>query len=98
MAEKYLLFFHVCWNLPEIHPQGARESCSLLGLLVVMQCRSRVLGKPNVMQGSRYSAEKLPDGWERWWGRMFTVDCSQLCTAGAGARRANRGPGEGLGA
>ena len=91
MAEKYLLFFHMCWDLPEIHPQGARESCSLLGLLAVMQCRSRALGKPNVMQGSRDSAEKLPDGWEQWWGRMFTVDCSQLCTAGAGARRATRG-------
>lgn len=38
-------------KLPEIYPRGARESCSLLGLLAVMQCRSRALGKPNVMQG-----------------------------------------------
>ena len=50
MAEKYLLFFHMCWNLPEIYPRGARESCSLLGLRVVLQCRSRALGKPDVME------------------------------------------------
>lgn len=29
-------------------------------------------------RSSRDSAEKLPDGWEQWWGRMSTAECSQL--------------------
>lgn len=101
------VLFHLWWNLPEIYPLGCQRKLFPVGCCW-LSCSAEAghWGSRMWRKGPKDSAIKLPDGPEKWWGRVPAAECSQLCTAGAGNWRiykhrrswetATREPGEGL--